>query len=68
MNFPIVEILNFVISFLQTVSSNGCNMVVNVVFVVILMEPHLVIMKLPEADMPMELLSENIGKKYASKR
>ena len=40
-------------------------MVVNVVFVVILMEPHLVIMKLPEADMPMELLSESIGKKYA---
>ena len=39
-------------------------MVVNVVFVVILMEPHLVITKLPEADMPMELLSESIGKKY----
>ena len=39
-------------------------MVVNVVFVVILMEPHLVITKLLEADMPMELLSESIGKKY----
>ena len=65
MNFPTVEILNLIFLFLQTVSSNGCNMVVNVVFVVILMEPHLVITKLPEADMPMELLSESIGKKYA---
>ncbi len=43
-------------------------MVVNVVFVVIPMEPHLVIMKLLEADTPMGLLSESIGKDQALKK